>query len=239
MKTMKRVVGVMACGVALFATVGTAAAETEPGFYLGVSGGQSKFKDMSQGDFDDILLGVFFDVGAPVISGTSTFDESAKALSIFGGYQFNPYIAVEGAYLDLGAAEYRFRGQVNPPGPITAISAALSMDLETTGFTISGIGSLPLSEMFDLHGRLGFFIADTELKVGSTIGGSSASDTEKLDSTSVLFGVGGAVHIGTRWSVSLDWTRYDNVGDEDEDDDADTEAGFDVDMWSLSGIFRF
>ena len=41
------------------------------------------------------------------------------------------------------------------------------------------------------------------------------------------------------WSLSVDWTRYDNVGDEDEDDDVSTEAGFDVDALSLSAAFRF
>lgn len=239
MKTMKRVMGLMACGLAMTVAAANAAAEAAPGFYLGLSGGESKVKDMSQGQFDGILLDVFFNVGAPLISGTSSFEESARSLSLFAGYQFNPFIAVEAGYVDLGAAEYRFRGQVNPPGPISVAPASLSMDIETTGFTISGIGSLPLGDIFDLHGRLGFLIADTELKVETTIGNGSGSDSRKLDSTNVLFGVGGAFHLGDHWSISIDWTRYDNVGDEDEDDDPDTEAGFDIDVWSLSGMFRF
>jgi OmpA-OmpF porin, OOP family len=235
MKTIKRVI----CGLGLMALAPHALAEADQGFYLGVGVGESTYNDLSQDDFDDIVVSSFFEAGAPVTSGNSSFEDSATSLAIFAGYRFNPYIAVEGGYMNLGATEYRFRGQVNPPGPISSVPASLSMDIESTGITLSGIGSIPLGSIFDLHGRLGLFISDTELKVGTTIENSGGSDSEKLDSESVLFGVGGAFHIGNHFTVSLDWTRYDNVGDEDEDDDADTEAGIDIDLLSLSAMFRF
>lgn len=238
MKAAQWAIGLLAVGLGAVAFTSTASAEAQPGFYVGLTGGKSTF-DLQQEEFDGIVLDVFFEVGAPVISGTSTFEDSDTTISLFGGYQFNPYIAVELGYTDLGAAEYRSSGTVNPPGPTTSVPAAVGMDIETTGFTISGIGSIPLGSVVDIHGRLGFFIADTELGVDVTIGSSTSHETEKLDSQGVLFAVGAGLHFGDHWSMSLDWTRYDNVGDEDEDDDPDTEAGFDVDALSVSAMFRF
>ena len=235
MKTIKRVM----CGLGLLALAPHAIAEVDRGFYLGVGVGESTYKDLSQDEFDDIVVSSFIGAGAPVISGNSSFEDGATSLAIFAGYRFNPYIAVEGGYINLGATEYRFSGQVNPPGPTSSIPASLSMDIESTGITLSGLGSIPLTSIFDLHGRLGFFISDTELKVRTNIEASTASESETLDSESVFFGVGGAFHIGNHFTVSLDWTRYDNVGDEDEDDDPDTEAGIDIDLLSVSASFRF
>jgi hypothetical protein len=50
-------------------------------------------------------------------------------------------IAVELGYVDLGAAEYRSSGTVNPPGPIAVAPATANIDVESKGFTLRGIGS--------------------------------------------------------------------------------------------------
>lgn len=238
MKAIQRAMGIMACGLSALAVAPTVSAEAQPGFYVGLSGGESTF-DLEQDMFDGIVLDVFFSAGAPILSGSSTFEDSDTAISFFGGYQFSPHIAVELGYTDLGAAEYRSTGTVNPPGPIAVAPAGVAVDIETTGFTLSGIGSIPLGSVVDLHGELGFFFAETELAVDARIGSSTGREVDKLNSNGVYYAIGAGFHFGEHWSMSLDWTRYDNVGDEDEDDDADTEAGFDIDALTLSAMFRF
>lgn len=238
MKTIQRAIQILACGLGAVAVTPSALAEAQPGFYLGLSGGESSF-DLKKQELDDVVLSVFFSQGAPVLSRSSQFSDSDTAIALFAGYQFLPYIALEASYLNLGAAEYRWTGTVNPPGPTVSAPAAVNIDVETKGFTLAGIGSLPLGDVVDLHGRLGFFFAETELSVDVGIGPGAGADSDSLDSEGVLFGVGAGFHLGEHWTLSVDWTRYDNVGDEDEDDDADTEAGFDIDALSLSGMFRF
>jgi hypothetical protein len=213
-------------------------AEAQPGFYLGVSAGESTF-DVKKDELDDVVLGVFFGQGLPVLTASSKMEDSDSSLALIAGYQFLPYIALEASYLDLGAAEYRSSGTINPPGPVFSAPASVDVDIETKGFTLTGIGSLPLGKVVDLHGRLGFFFAETELSTVVRIGSGTGTDKRSLDSNGVLFGVGAGFQFGQHFSMSLDWTRYDNVGDEDEDDDFETEAGFDIDALSLSAMFRF
>ena len=64
------------------AYAGSAAAELDPGFYVGAGVGQSKI------EADDI-----------------NFDEDDTGFKVFGGYQFNKYFAVELAYIDGGNAD--------------------------------------------------------------------------------------------------------------------------------------
>lgn len=237
MKTIQRAIQVMICGLCATATL-PASAETEAGFYVGLSAGQSSF-DIEKSELDSVVLDVLFSQQLFVTSRSSTFEDSDTELSFFAGYHFNPYIAVEAGYVDLGTAEYRSAQTVNPPGPIVSAPTSVDVDVESTGFTVSALGSLPLGDVVDLHGHIGFLFANTDLSVAARIGAGVGKDTESLDSIGGFFGVGAGFNFGEHWSVSLDWTRYDNVGDEDEDDDARTEAGFNIDALSVSAMFRF
>lgn len=238
MKTVQRAIRIMVCGACLATVQPALAAEIQPGFYLGLGAGESSF-DIEKSELDGVVLDALFSQGLVAMSRSSTFEDSDTALALFAGYHFNPYIAVEAGYIDLGAAEYRSTGTVNPPGPVLSAPAAVDVDVESKGFTLAALGSLPVGNVVDLHGRLGFLFAKTDLSVGVRVASASGADTQTLDSIGAFYGVGAGFNFGEHWSLSLDWTRYDNVGDENEDDDARTEAGFDIDALSLSAMFRF
>ena len=238
MKTTQRAIQLLACGFCALAVAPSASAEAQAGFYIGLSAGESSY-DIEQAELDDVVLDAFFSQGAPVLSGSSTLEDSDTSVALVAGYRFLPYVAVEASYLNLGTAEYRSVGAVNPPGPVTSAPASLDFDVESKGVTVSGIGSLPLGNVVDLHGRLGLFFAQTDISVVARISTSVAEESDSLESVGAFYGVGAGFHLGEHWSLSLDWTRYDNVGDEDEDDDIETEAGFDIDALSLSAAFRF
>jgi hypothetical protein len=238
MKNLKRAIQVLAFGACAAAVAPAVHAEAKNGFYMGLSAGNSSF-DLDKEEFDDIVLDAFFSQGASVLSGTSTLDNEDRSFAIVAGYRFLPYVAFEASFLDLGTLEYRSIGTVNPPGPVTTTPASVNMEIESKGLTASFIGSAPLGRVFDLHGRLGLFIAQTDLSVDVAIGSNRATETNSLDSVGTLFGVGAGFHFGENWSLSIDWTRYANVGDEDEDEDYETEEGFDIDSLSLTATFTF
>jgi opacity protein-like surface antigen len=237
MKSIKRAIQLLACGAVAFAVAPSAFAKAQPGFYLGLSAGQSTY-DLDKTELDGIVNSAFASVGVPILSRSSTFEDSDTSTALIVGYRFLPYVAIEASYLDLGAAEYRFNGTVNPPGPVASTSTSVSIDTETKGFTLSGIGSIPIGEVFDLHARLGLFIAQTDLSIGVAIN-TSESDTENFDSQGVLLGFGAGFHLGDHWSLSLDWTKYANVADENDDEDFETEDGFDIDALSISAVYKF
>jgi OOP family OmpA-OmpF porin len=228
----QRIMGVIALGSLGIAMAAPATAEVQPGWYIGVSPGQSSF-DISKDELDDVIVSAYASAGAPLISGSSTFDDSDTSWSIFGGYRFNPFIAVEAGYVDLGNAPYRSSGNVNPPGPVASTPASANIDFSSTGITIAAVGSLPLGEMFDLHARLGLLFADTEIDLSTAIGTGRASDTLSSSSEDALYGIGAALHVGASWTLSVDWQRFVDVGDEEETGEGD------IDLLSLAAAYRF
>ena len=96
-----------------------------------------------------------------------TIDTDSTTWRIFGGYGFSDYFAVEVGYWDLG----KFDETVNVGGVDVPVSA------EADGYTLAGVGTLPLSERFSLKGRLGFYFHDTTtIEAGVVSNDSSESD---------------------------------------------------------------
>lgn len=220
----------VAMGLALTVTSATTMADGS-GWYFGLSGGKAE-ADLDQAELDDIVLDSFFSVGFPVITGRSTLEDSDTAWSAIAGYRFSPFIALEASYTDFGTAEYRSSGTVNPPGPTTSAPASYSVDFAVNGFTIAAVGAIPLGEMFDVHARAGMLFSDMEISQTATIGTASASETYTADSRDLLYGLGVGLRLKERWSFSLDWQQFKDVGDEDETGESD------LDTLSLGVVFR-
>jgi OmpA-OmpF porin, OOP family len=238
MKTIQKAVQVGVLS-AIAVSASPAFAESTRGFYLGVSGGQASV-NIAKSDVDNIAITAFNDQGVPVLSRSSTFDKSDTSVAVIAGYRFLPYVAVETSYIDFGTAKYVFSGTVNPPGPVTSTPARLTLDFENKGFTVAGIGSLPLGRFADLHGRIGLLVAQTKISATASISPAApASDSDDTTSASVLIGVGVGFYLGRHVELSVDWIRYDNVGDNNDDNDIDTKEGFDIDTASISFKFRF
>jgi hypothetical protein len=227
----KRTMAGLAMGLALTTASSMAMAEEQAGWYFGVTGGQAQ-ADLNQDELDEIVEDAFFSAGAPVLSGSSTLEDSDTSWSLFGGYRFSQYFGLEASYVDFGTAEYRASGTVNPPGPVGSAPASYAIDFEVTGFTVAAIGAIPLGQMFDLHARLGMLFADTEISERGTIGSVAASDSFSADSRDLHYGVGAGWHLGERWSLSLDWQLFKDVGDDEETGEAD------IDRVSLGVMFR-
>src|SRR4249919_2153962 len=102
----------------LSATLGAAAfgaQAQDKGFYAGAGVGQS-----------------FVDEGA--------YDDEDTAFSVFGGYQFNRYFALEGGYANLGKIEAKPVGR----------------DLETDSVFLTAVGIVPITDKFSVYGKAGF-----------------------------------------------------------------------------------
>lgn len=207
--TMQRVVRV-ALGVALISASSMAAAEST-GWYFGANLGQAQ-ADFNKTAYDNQVADEFFFRGYPVISATSSLDDSDTSWSVFGGYSFSPHFALEVGYVDLGAGKYRASGTVNPPGFTPSMPASFSGDSEVSGFTAAAVGTLPIGQMFEVHARAGMLAADVDASETSSIFGSSRYSSDSRD---FLIGLGAGLHFGQQWSISLDWQQFKDVGDED------------------------
>ena len=153
----------------------------------------------------------------PDLITSGSVDGKDTGYKIFGGYQFNPYFAVEVAYVDLGKATYS--GTFADPvfGPLAVTGGTL----ETWGLNASAVGILPLGAAFELFGKLG--IMGWESKARDTTGGAPFSG--EADGGDISFGVGMAAHLTRNVGIRLEWERFKAVDD--------------IDLVSAGLVFKF
>lgn len=105
------------------------------------------------------------------------------------GHDIGPYVAIEAAYVDMGTLRYSGRR-----GFICLASELcdVSVEQDTSALTLSGVGILPLGDVWELYGKLGLasWEARSRQAFRSPSGSSSATGMVDLDGTDVLFGLG-------------------------------------------------
>lgn len=123
--------------------------------------------------------------------------DSATTYTVRGGYRFNPNFALEAAYYDLG--EYDFSGNI---GGVDVAGTA-----KAKAFAVNAVGILPLSEAFDLYGRVGYGTA--ELKANASAAGFVAND--KDNESGAFYGVGARWNVSKSWGVFAEWMKADKI----------------------------
>lgn len=201
MKTSFAAVLVLAIGAGFI--VRPAGAQ-EAGVYVGAAFGQAKHKDACEGA--DISC-----------------DEKDSAWKVFGGYQFNRYIAAELGYADLGQS--KATGTV---GPVTVDAA-----FEVTAWELVAVGSFPVMERLSLFGKFGLYRADVELSGSGRIGAGAPIPFSEDDSNNdITFGFGARFDLTRNIGVRAEWQRYKSVGGDDTGE-------VDIDLISAALIWRF
>lgn len=132
--------------------------------YVGVRAGQART------NLDNVVL----DKSSPTAWGVSV------------GVAFNPMIAIEAEYLNLGE--------------VTGVAGGF----ESRGYSLSGVGSFPFNDQFSLFGKLGYAIIST--KANTTVPYPDA------DSKAVTYGLGGQFNVTPSLGIRLGWDRY-NIDD--------------------------
>lgn len=180
-------------------SLGAPAAMAE-NFYVFGAVGQSKAKDMNKEEFDGKLAGA----GASLRS--SSLDDKSTAPKLQLGYQFNEYFALEGGYFSLGKASYG----------ATIIGGKAKATYKAEGWSLSAIGSLPLSNRFAVFGKVGAIQSTAKLSAVVDFGAwGSSSENEKASKGGVVYGVGAAYDITKSVAVRAEYEVYDKVGNED------------------------
>jgi len=106
-------------------------------------------------------------------------DNKDSAWKAFGGYQLNKYFAVEGGYIDLGAA--------SAPG----------VSFDSNAWHASAVGSLPMTDQFALTGKLGLARTTTDFSTGG-------SD----HNTDPTYGLGLRFDVNRQIGIRGEWERY-------------------------------
>jgi OmpA-OmpF porin, OOP family len=240
-------------------------AEEYKGFYFGVWGGSGSVDMASKRALDEAFVAglpgeladaAFIDNNnttdlsddvlvefALAGLGGSTLDDSVSVWGVQVGYRWGKYFATEVGYANLGEASYRLPASVAyTVTDRTGASFTDSFDAEraavftSAGPTISALGMLPVGARFDLHLRLGIYLADTRLTnhirdVESDIG-NIAHDRSDASETEVYGGIGGAWNINESVVLRVEYQKYLDVGDEKKTGEGD------IDVFNLSVLFK-
>lgn len=121
--------------------------------------------------------------------GLSSFssDDKDQAYRLFGGHQFNRYLALEGGYFHLGKSGF---------GATTAPAGTLDGRARVQGFNLDVVGTLPITERFSLMGRVGAQYARTKASYSGT--GAAAGVASSASSS----GTNGKVGLGVQYAIS-------------------------------------
>jgi len=149
-----------------------------------------------------------FQLGNPGVAESA--DKTSTGGKVFAGFRFNRNVGAEVSYVDLGKFKYSYMGA---PATGTAV-----VDYKVSGFTVSGVALLPVSEEFSLFGRLGAFVSTTTATVSNATGpvfGSFDGSSDTAHKTTVYFGAGAQYDFLQRLAVRVEYENYGEVGDSD------------------------
>ena len=134
------------------------------------------------------------------------FDGSATSYKIYGGYRFMKFFGVEVSYLDFGSPDDS--------------SGGTDVSVSATGWDAFAVGVLPFGKHFEIFGKAGLVLWDSDTDVsGSGSNSDSGTDTVYGAGLSFIF----LKHLGVR-------AEYERYKLQDTDN---------VNIVSLGADFRF
>jgi OOP family OmpA-OmpF porin len=165
--------------------------------------------DVKPSDWDAIVTRAF-----SAYQGTATSSSLDKGEFRWGlnvGYQLNRYFAVEAGYLDLGKSTGIADGTVTSGG--VATPATIRGNIKSSGFDGALIGFLPFDHGWAVDARIGVYYGDTKIQATASTSAGSVSASESASKSTFLGGVGLYYSFDANYSLSLDFTYIDKVGD--------------------------
>jgi OOP family OmpA-OmpF porin len=206
-----RLLGVVAPAV----LAGPFAMADDYGWYFGLNVGEARAKL----DDDKIASGLL-DAGFTATNIRN--DGEHLGYKIFGGYQFNRYVAMESGYFDLG--NHSFTATVTPPG-------SLRGKVKLNGVNLDFVGILPFSEQFSAFARAGLNYAEAKSTFTGT-GSVVVTDRKRSErQPNWKFGAGLEYDFTESFGMRIEVERY-------RADDTVGNTG-DIDLASLGMVFRF
>jgi OmpA-OmpF porin, OOP family len=192
----------------------------DQGWYMGVGAGPSKAQDATCSDLD---------LGFPTTGASCTAKDTSTGAKIFGGYQFNKYLAAEAGYVYLG------KFTISAIKPTPAFQFSFDESDKASGVSIDAVGTLPITAEFGLLGRIGFFrwtLEDSTTLTTAFAGGVNFSSPRTVTGIDLDLGAGAKYDFSKNLGVRAEFQRFKNIGNNDT-------GKADIDLVSASVVYRF
>jgi hypothetical protein len=145
-------------------------------FYIGVAAGEATLK-------------------APAADGRFSVDDTAY--KVFAGYRMARWLAIEGAYTDMGTLEGEQEG--------------LLYEAQAEALAAHAVGVLPITPRARIFAKIGLASWDT----ASTTTDGEATDRRDASGMDLSYGFGLGYDLTRRFGLRLEWETYDFDNTED------------------------
>jgi len=163
------------------AVVAAPASEFNPGIYIGLQGGYA------QAGWYRLKGDTITSVGT-----TKVTDDGVIGGRVYVGYDFTKNWALELGYLYFGT-KTKFKANDTTYG-----------DIRTQAFDLVGMGSIPVTDDFDVYGKLGVgYLMSKGLTQTAGL-----FEKDKQNNFAAVVGFGVEYTFVQNWAVDLSWTRY-------------------------------
>ena len=204
------------------AGLGLATSAHAEGWYAVVFGGEASSEGLDQDELDASLVDAGFDLQS------SSLDDSDTGFGATLGYEVNENFAAELSYVDLGDVSYQASNeQANPA------NESVTLDTSAAGPVFSLLGILPVGERWDLYGRAGLALMDSEGEATATAGDVTDRISDSTNRSNMVLGAGVQYDVSDRFGLRLEWDRYFDVGSEEIVGESD------IDLFSLGLRYNF
>ena len=191
--------GGLIAGMMLMGTATDATAD----WYVGGSGG------LAQGNYSASDLTNDLSARGHTITNVSV-DDDDTGWKIFGGYQFNNFFALEGAYVDLGEITTEFQSTTSDLTDLLNDTADVHQFL-ADGWVLSAVGMVQPTPNWDLMAKVGLFAWESDVDIKEVASSQKVSLSDS--GTDLMYGVGARFKPWPHWGGRAEWERYDIDGD--------------------------
>ena len=174
--------------------IAPAASADDSGWYLGAGLGLADTADTSQ----------LCCAGFPLLTGRT--DDNKTSWGVAAGYRFNPNIALELGYVDLG----EFTSEVTDATGATDARAAVGFSAD--GVTLAMIGTFPIGK-WEPYLKAGVFYSNTVLEYSGSLSGTDFGARITNDDEDALYGIGVRYAVSERLRIYVDSTYFMEVGE--------------------------
>ena len=177
---------------------------SQAGVYVGASAGSAGYDSCNQFNSDAQALG---------LTDTSC-DDNDTGGKLFGGYQFNPNFAVEGAYYDLGSISGEVHGLVNEQTSLGTLPRLVqaNINVKVTGFGLAAVGVAPVGGSFALFGKLGGFFWNIDTRTSI----NNVEESFSGNGVGLLTGIGASYQFSKSVSARVEYELMKDVGDSED-----------------------
>ena len=149
-------------------------------------------------------------------------NDRSTGYKLFGGYQFNDYVALEGGFFDLG--KFSYDASTVPAGTVHG-------GIKLKGINLDLIGFIPLTERLSGFGRVGMNYARASDNFNSSGLVETINPNPSQKKLNVKFGAGLEYKFTQALAMRVEAERY-------RVDDAIGNTG-DIDLYSVGLVYRF